>query len=169
MKLLVAKSWVAVDVLAASFVAQAGATQSAARPGYHARERDRVPEGDDWFDCPVLGLSGRKGPDISRLARDFGQVRPCGTPRIMIVTRTEAGLLMIDFDFHVPIPSGHDVLLVEQTNPTAGFFQASQARCAVDRTARLVYADYSYWDFLRRRPAPRILRMSPTSANPGNR
>jgi hypothetical protein len=70
----------------------------------------------------------------------------------MIVTRNEAGLLMIDFDFLVPIPAGHDVLLLSQQNPRAGMFESSFARCAVDRTTRLIYADYTYWEFFKAQP-----------------
>jgi hypothetical protein len=65
----------------------------------------------------------------------------------MIVTRNEAGILIVDLNFLVPIPAGHEVLLVAFRNPRgADFFEASQARCAIDRTVRLVYADCAYWD-----------------------
>ena len=70
----------------------------------------------------------------------------------MIVTRNEAGLLMVDFDFLVPIPAGHEVLLLAQQNPKAGFFHQSYARCAIDRTARLIYADHTYWESLKAQP-----------------
>lgn len=63
----------------------------------------------------------------------------------MIVTRNEAGILIVDLNFLVPIPAGHEVLLLAQRNPRAGFFQESFARCVIDRTARLVYADHAYW------------------------
>jgi len=64
----------------------------------------------------------------------------------MIVTRNEAGILIVDLDFLVPIPGGHEVLLLALRNPNAGTLAGSQARCAIDRTTRLVYADYIYLD-----------------------
>lgn len=69
----------------------------------------------------------------------------------MLVTRNEIGLLMIDFDFGVPIPVGHEVVCISQTSPRAGRFHASFARCAIDLTARLVYADHAYWEHFKGR------------------
>jgi len=63
----------------------------------------------------------------------------------MHVSRTAAGLLVVDLEFFVPVPAGNEVLVLELKNPEADFDHLSVARCAVDRMARMVYADHIYW------------------------
>lgn len=56
--------------------------------------------------------------------------------------------------FAAPVPAGNEVVLLTIERKEAGFFDTSEVEVVVDVTARVVYADYSYWSVLQTRGWP---------------
>lgn len=71
----------------------------------------------------------------------------------MEVTAGEAATV-VALEFAVPVPAGNEVILLTIERKDAGFFETSEVEVVVDVTARIVYADYSYWSALHARGWP---------------
>lgn len=64
---------------------------------------------------------------------------------------------VIDLAFLAPVPAGHEVVVLRLGRAEAGFFDASDAECVLDRATRMVYADRAYLNALSQSPTRHAL------------